>query len=379
MDRRQIFDEPKKATKVDIQQEYDGYINAKKLHKQMRDKGFKVTLKEIQEVIKGDEVNQLYREVGKMKSEYSPIISPTKLHSVQMDLVDMRSLNAKANGGYQYLMTAIDVWSRYTVAVPVKSKSTVSTIAGFKEVLQRLGTMKNLTTDEESAFKSAQFKSLYRQKDIKHWPTPPARKRAVMLVERFHRTLRGLVAKRMKREDTGSWVDVMQAAVSTYNSQPHEGIGDISPRSVWDGDKKPNYEDVEQHVRKDLKVGDTVRYQRELGMFEKKSMAEKWSRQTYAVVKIAGKNYTIKSKGGDVLTKKGYELLKVPADAGDTFVQPTTAEKKQQKATDKRRVARQLQKEGLYQKGDTAVDTRLGRGATRAAAPRRSGRLRGVK
>lgn len=52
-----------------------------------------------------------------MKSEYSPIISPKKLHSVQMDLVDMRSLNAKANEGYQYLMTTIDVWSRFTVAV----------------------------------------------------------------------------------------------------------------------------------------------------------------------------------------------------------------------------------------------------------------------
>ena len=379
MDRRQMFDEPKKATKADIQQEYDGYINAKKLHKQMRAKGFKVTLKEIEEVVKGDEVNQLYRQVGSLKKEYSPIVSPTKLHSVQMDLVDMRSLNAKANKGYQYLMTAIDVWSRYTVAVPVKSKSTVSTIAGFKMVLQRIGTMKNLTTDEESAFKSAQFKSLYRQKDIKHWPTPPARKRAVMLVERFHRTLRGLVAKRMKREKTGEWVGVMQAAINTYNSQPHEGIGDVSPKSVWDGDKKPNYKDVEQHVRKDLSVGDTVRYQRELGLFEKKSMAEKWSKSTYTITKITGKDYSIKNKGGDVLTKKGYELLKVPAETGDTFVQPTAAEKKQQKASDQRRVARQLQKEGLYQKGDTAVDTRLGRGAKRAAAPRRSGRLRGAK
>ena len=105
-------------------------------------------------------------------------------------------------------------------------------------------------------------------------------------------------------------------------------------------------------------------------------MAEKWSKQVYSITKIAGKDYTIKSRSGDVLTKKGYELLKVPGETEDTFVGPTEAEKKQQKAADQRRVKRQLQREGLEQKGDEPVDTRLGRGAKRAAAPRRSGRLR---
>ena len=105
----------------------------------------------------------------------------------------------------------------------------------------------------------------------------------------------------MKRENTDSWVNVMDGAIRTYNSLPHTGIGEKAPKTVWDGEKKPDYVNTEQQVRKDLKVGDKVRYQRELGMFEKKSMAEKWSKQVYTITKVVGKNFTIESSSGETL------------------------------------------------------------------------------
>lgn len=85
-----------KASEADIETEWDGTQSAKKLHQMMKAKGYKVSL----------------------KSKYSPIISPNKLHVVQMDLVDMTKQGKRFNKGNGFMMTAIDVWSRYAYATP---------------------------------------------------------------------------------------------------------------------------------------------------------------------------------------------------------------------------------------------------------------------
>ena len=62
---------------------------------------------------------------------------PTLVFSINeqfvMDLVDLQTL-AKYNRGYKYLLTVIDVLSKYAWAEPLKSKSTTAMV----EVLQRL-------------------------------------------------------------------------------------------------------------------------------------------------------------------------------------------------------------------------------------------------
>ena len=54
----------------------------------------------------------------------------------QMDLVDMQKLS-RWNQGNKYLLTVIDVLSKYAWAVPIKSKSTQEMIRGLTRIYQQ--------------------------------------------------------------------------------------------------------------------------------------------------------------------------------------------------------------------------------------------------
>lgn len=64
---------------------------------------------------------------------------------MQCDLVDMIKLS-KYNNGVKYLLTAIDVFSKYAHAIPLKSKSADSLLDGFKKLFEEMKFVTNLQT-----------------------------------------------------------------------------------------------------------------------------------------------------------------------------------------------------------------------------------------
>ena len=67
---------------------------------------------------------------------------PTKVFSINeqfvMDLVDLQTL-AKYNKGYKYLLTVIDVFSKYAWVEPLKSKSATALVEALERLWTRLG------------------------------------------------------------------------------------------------------------------------------------------------------------------------------------------------------------------------------------------------
>ena len=67
---------------------------------------------------------------------------PTKVFSINeqfvMDLVDLQKL-AKYNKGYKYLLTVIDVLSKYSWVEPLKSKSATALVEALERLWTRLG------------------------------------------------------------------------------------------------------------------------------------------------------------------------------------------------------------------------------------------------
>ena len=55
-----------------------------------------------------------------------------------MDLVDLQTL-AKYNKGYKYLLTVIDVLSKYAWVEPLKSKSATTLVEALERLWTRLG------------------------------------------------------------------------------------------------------------------------------------------------------------------------------------------------------------------------------------------------
>ncbi|XP_046735016.1 uncharacterized protein LOC124404726 [Diprion similis] len=74
----------------------------------------------------------------------------------QADLVEMRQY-AKITKNFNYILTVIDVLSKFGWVVALKNKSAQSVVDGFKEVLQSGRSPKTLQSDDGKEFFIAEF------------------------------------------------------------------------------------------------------------------------------------------------------------------------------------------------------------------------------
>ena len=137
-----------------------------------------------------------------IKSPLMPFPAPdSRFHHVHVDLVGPMP----SSGGFQYLFTAIDRYSRWPEAWPM---STTTAEACAKTFLQnwiaRFGTPTILTSDRGPQFVSSLWKELGSTLGIKTVNTTAYHPQANGLVERFHRTLKSAL---MATGEAAGWLD----------------------------------------------------------------------------------------------------------------------------------------------------------------------------
>ena len=117
----------------------------------------------------------------------------------QADLADVQTLS-RWNRGYKYLLTCIDVLSKYAWVVPLKTKTGSSLVAAFKrrkpEVLQ---------TDAGTEFKNRPFQTFLKSHNVRHFVTYNETK--AQIVERFNRTLKGLLYRNFTSSSSYHYLD----------------------------------------------------------------------------------------------------------------------------------------------------------------------------
>jgi hypothetical protein len=212
----------------------------------------------------------LHRQAPKRLKTESRVYVPGIDAQWSADLCVMLDISG-ANDGFQYILTVIDIFSKYAWAVPVRRKDKVDTPNAFSRILQsttrRPG---SLETDEGKEFYNKPFTSLLRKNSIHHFSSSSVNKCAV--VERFNRTLKGLLYKYFTAQTTNRWVDVLDSLLVTYNNRKHRSIG-MAPSAV----KKRNEAVVYERLYGDRthkpdtvhKIGDLVRISKKKQLFEK--------------------------------------------------------------------------------------------------------------
>ena len=88
----------------------------------------------------------------------------------QADLVEMIPY-ARDNKGYRYLLTKIDIFSKYAWAIPVKRKTGKDVSEAMIFVLVKGRVPKNLQTDRGKEFYNADFQKLMSRYKIKLYST----------------------------------------------------------------------------------------------------------------------------------------------------------------------------------------------------------------
>ena len=122
-----------------------------------------------------------------------------------VDLVDMRSLK-RYNDDFSYLVTIIDIYSRYAFAFPIKNKTGNTLVNVFEKIFEKYKRKpKKLWVDRGSEFYNRQFLDFLKDNNIKIYSTYGEHKSAV--IERFNKTLKSIMYKWFTRNNTKRWID----------------------------------------------------------------------------------------------------------------------------------------------------------------------------
>ena len=130
-----------------------------------------------------------------------PLIT-TPFHRVAIDLVG--PLSPPSSQSHRYILTIIDVATRYPEAVPLKDVSAISVAEALLTIFSRMGFPKEILLDQGSQFNSdlmKQFLVLCQCREIR---TSPYHPQANGTVERFHGTLKAML-KRVVRNHPSAW------------------------------------------------------------------------------------------------------------------------------------------------------------------------------
>ena len=137
------------------------------------------------------------------------------------DLVEMQKFS-KWNKGVIYLLTVIDVFSKYGWIKPLKDKKTESVSTAFDEIFKkskRKPTM--LWTDKGSEFISKHFKEFLKKNKIKLYHTENEEKSCI--VERWNKTMKNKMWKMFSANNTVYW-DKLEELVDDYNNTKHSSL-----------------------------------------------------------------------------------------------------------------------------------------------------------
>ena len=152
----------------------------------------------------------------------------------QIDLMEMIPY-AKINQGYRYILTCIDVYTRYARALPIKTKDGVTVAKALSKMLHESATTpKHIQSDLGKEFYNAHVQNLFKKFNINHYTVHSQFKAA--LVERFNRTLRQKLTRYFTHQGRKVWIHVLPQIIKTYNNTPHSGIAGKLPIELQDAE-----------------------------------------------------------------------------------------------------------------------------------------------
>ena len=140
--------------------------------------------------------------------------------------------------GKKYVLTIIDDYSRYCIAIPIRAKSdTTETLKqAIKEMQLATGgrKVKAIQADWGGEFKNGALNSWCKSKGIIQKETVAYHSETNAVVERLNRTLQDITRTAMiGAELKGLWGDAVKWAAYTKNRIPHENLTGMTPAQIF--------------------------------------------------------------------------------------------------------------------------------------------------
>jgi len=272
-----------------------------------------ITRADIKEYLDNQQQEQILK-LQKPPKALGHIVASFPFEIVQIDIYDL-SKYEKYNKGYKYLMAFIDVFTRFGVPVPMKTKSIDDTTRALNYYIKiTKHTPKILMSDNDGAFTGDKFQEYLDDKNIILDTNVKGDHFALGIVDNFARRIKLFFSKKnLKLKNKAyTWTDYLPEFITKYNDNPHSALNGLSPSEALD---KENFTEIFQlntikglknKTVSDVEPGDKVRIKIS-GIFTKSSEPQ-YSDEVYTVESVNGS--TIHLTNGK--TYKRYTLLKVP-------------------------------------------------------------------
>ena len=241
----------------------------------------------------------------------------------QIDLCDMQKLK-QHNDKFAYILTCIDVLSRYVWGIPLKTKNGPDVTDAFQKILNTGHKCWRVASDSGKEFLNSEFQSLLKKEEITHMI--PKNDIKCGMVERFNRTLKTRLWKYFTKNNTRRWITVLPKIVDAINNSKNRSIG-CPPSSVTKDNATQLwlrlYGQPKKFVKFKFNLGDEVRISRYKKIFEK-GYLQNFTTEIFTVCERLNRNppvYRVKSHSGEILdgTFYGFELTKVISDKDDLY------------------------------------------------------------
>ena len=216
---------------------------------------------------------------------------------------------AKTNSGVRYLLTVIDVFSKFGWIVSLKDKSGKSVATAFKQIFSEGRIPKKIWIDKGKEFYNRDVTDL----GVELYSTENEEKSCV--VERWNRTMKEKMFKYFTANSTRRYLDILDDMVDRYNNNRHSTIK-MTPTMASDPKNKTIvfanlYGDQVYHrlAKPKFAVGDRVRITVKKGQFEK-GYTPRWTEEVFTISHVQYTDpitYRIRDDNGEEIQGTFYE------------------------------------------------------------------------
>jgi hypothetical protein len=243
---------------------------------------------EVKEWMNNQETYTLHRPLRRKFKRNRVIVSGID-DTWQCDLVDMQK-HAQYNKKYRYILTCIDVFSKFAWAIPVRTKSSKDVTFAFEEILKSNRRPKHLQADKGTEFTNKEFKKLLSQNNVNFYVVQSDLKACV--IERFNRTIKEKMYRRFTSKNNYEYIDILPQLIDSYNKSYHRTIK-MAPNDVTKEKEKKLWQQMygydENYLNSDsikfrYKIDDTVRISKTKGVFEK-GYTPNWTIEIFKITK----------------------------------------------------------------------------------------------
>ena len=197
-----------------------GFASAIKLYKIAKLKIPSLKLADVKLFLRGELTYTLHKQ-PKRKFKRNPVIVAHPGEQWQADLMDMKQWS-KFNGGNNYILTIIDVFSKKAFAIPIKKKEG-QLVAKALENIFKTETPSSLQTDRGTEFKNRHVQQVLKDFNVAYFTSHNDAIKC-SIVERLNSTLKNKIFRIATKRGTRKWIDVLESVMKAYNNSYHRSI-----------------------------------------------------------------------------------------------------------------------------------------------------------